>query len=77
MTEQEQIDEEVQDQETKEAVEFEKEATSDASFEESANAKMDLVIESMKELTKHISELTKVQNGMKESHDKWVRAGKF
>ena len=35
------------------------------------------VLDAVKELTKHIGDLTKVVNGMKESHDKWVRAGKF
>ena len=35
------------------------------------------ILEALKELTKHIGDLTKVINAMKESHDKWVRAGKF
>jgi hypothetical protein len=35
------------------------------------------VIDAVKELTKQIIDLTKTVNAMKETHDKWVRAGKF
>lgn len=37
----------------------------------------DVILDSIKELTTQICELTKVINSMKETHDKWVRAGKF
>ena len=37
----------------------------------------DQILDAIKELTKQIVELTKTVNAMKDTHDKWVRAGKF
>lgn len=34
-------------------------------------------LDALKELTKQTADLAKAVKGMKESHDKWVRAGKF
>lgn len=60
-----------------------------ASPEESAGINADEMIESekqsdsdaalgaIKELTTQIASMTKVINTMKQTHDKWVRAGKF
>jgi len=33
--------------------------------------------EALQELTVAVTELTRTVRGMKETHDKWVRAGKF
>ena len=35
------------------------------------------MIDGMKTLTEQLATLTKIVVAMKESHDKWVRAGKF
>ena len=43
----------------------------------SSKADVDAVLEAIQELTKVCADLAVKVNGMKESHDKWVRSGKF
>ena len=42
-----------------------------------SQADANTILDAVKELTTHVADLTKAVNGMKESHDKWVRSGKF
>ena len=37
----------------------------------------DTAMDALKELTTSVADLAKVVGSMKETHDKWVRAGKF
>jgi hypothetical protein len=35
------------------------------------------IVEALQELTKQVGKMAEVTKQMKETHDKWVRAGKF
>ena len=45
--------------------------------EENELSDREAILGAIKELTTQVVALTKTLNAMKETHDKWVRAGKF
>ena len=46
-------------------------------FETASTTDTGAILDAVKELTTAVTDMVKITNAMKASHDKWVRAGKF
>ena len=49
----------------------------ESQFEIASSDSTNAILDAIKELTKAVTDMVKITNAMKASHDKWVRAGKF